>query len=74
MPNITDGALLQVEYDTSADEVYLWPHNSEGKAALDAIFADMGALTTVAITQADAVRSGFGDTTQPYKGLKLALS
>lgn len=72
MPNITDGALVQIEWESGT--LRLIPHNSEGKDALDSIFATDGSLTTVAITQEDAVRSGYADTTQPYSLLKLALS
>lgn len=74
MPNRTDGAMAQVIYDATNNVLRVVPYNSEGKAVLDAAFADMGALTTVAATQEDAVRSGYGDTTQPYKTLKLTFS
>lgn len=72
MPDTTDGNLFRMEWVTGT--CYFWPMNSEANAMQAAFFATDGALTTVAITQVDAVRGGYGDTTQPYKGLKLALS
>lgn len=74
MANRTDGALAQVTYDATNNILRLIPYNSEGKSVLDTAFADMGAMTTVAGAQEDAVRSGYGDTTQPYKILKLTFS
>jgi hypothetical protein len=52
----------------------LVPQNSQAKDALDAAFTADGALTTVAITQADAGRGGYGETTGPYSKINLALS
>lgn len=72
MPNRTDGALAKVTYASGV--LRLIPHNSEGKAVLDACFAADSAHTTVAVAQEDAVMSGYGDTTQPYKVLKLTFS
>lgn len=63
-----------VDIRRSGNNLWLVPYNAEGKAALDAAFTAVSALTTVAITQEDAGRGGFGDTNQPYKAVKLALS
>lgn len=63
-----------VELRRSGSNWYLVPKNAEGKTALDAAYANDSAKTTVAITQEDAGRGGFGDTNQPYKAVKLALS
>lgn len=72
MPNRTDGALARITYASSV--LRLIPFNSEGKAVLDACFAADGSKTTVALAQEDAVMSGYGDTTQPYKVLKATFS
>lgn len=74
MATRTDGALCHVTYDSTNNVLRLIPYNSEGKAVLDAAYTDASALTTVAVAQEDAVMSGYGDTTQPYKILKLTLS
>lgn len=74
MANRTDGALAKVIYNAATNVLQIVPHNSEGKVVLDAAFADMGGLTTVAAVQADAVMGGYGDTSQPYKLLQLTFS
>ncbi len=75
MPTITGNpALVEVTYDTTNHIIRLIPNNAAAKAALDAWYAAENAKTTVAQTQEDAGRSGFADTTQPYKVLKLTFS
>jgi hypothetical protein len=50
------------------------PLNDAGNTKLQEIFDTDGALTTVAITQVDANRDGYGQTAGAYNGLALALS
>lgn len=63
-----------VDLRRSGNSFWLVPYNNEGKVACDALYAVVSALTTVAVTQEDAGRGGFGDTNQVYKALKFALS
>lgn len=75
MPTITTpGALAEVTYDSTNNVLRLIPLNSIAKTVLDAAYTDASALTTVALAQEDAGRGGYGDTSQPYKVLKLTLS
>ena len=55
-------------------DLFIVPLNSEAKAVLDAHFASYGSYTTVAITQVDAGRGGYGQTGEDYKALKFDLS
>lgn len=74
MPTISTyaGALVEPHYESGV--LTLVPCNSKGKECLDAFFAAETGNTTVAIAQIDAGRSGFADTTQPYKGITLTIS
>lgn len=72
MATRTDGALVKATYSGSV--LRLIPHNSEGKAVLDAAYLADSAKTTVVLAQEDAVMSGYGDTSQPYSVLKLTFS
>ncbi len=72
MPTRVNGAL--VDLIISGAVITLVPHNSEAKADLDAFFEAHGAKTTVAITNVDANRSGYGDTSAPYKSVICTFS
>lgn len=72
MPTRTNGARCRLIISGAA--ITLVPENNESKDALDTFFAAHGSKTTIAVTQADAVMSGYGDTTQPYKSVVLTLS
>lgn len=53
----------------------LIPMNDKARDLLNTFFTDHGSNTTVAITQGDAERSGYGDTnTQPYSTLILTTT
>jgi len=72
MPTRINGAL--VDLIISGAVITLVPHNSEAKADLDTFFAAHGSKTTVAVTNVDANKSGYGDTSAPYKSVILTLS
>lgn len=72
VPAKTTGALCEIRID--GDNVYLVPHNSEGKDQIDSLSTTQLAYTTVALTKEDAGRGGFGETNEPYQALKVALS
>lgn len=69
--HVLNGTLLGT---TAPQDLYIVPLNSEAKAVLDTHFAAYGAYTTVAITQVDAGRGGYGQTGEDYKAIKLDLS
>ncbi len=52
----------------------LLPLNSDGKIALDTFFAAHSAKTTVALTQEDAGKDGYGETNEAYKAIKAVFS
>lgn len=74
MPTRTKAALCFVEYDATNNILRVIPCNDVGDDELQAAFADMGAMTTVAAAQEDAGRSGYGQTSGPYNVLKLTFS
>lgn len=54
--------------------VRLVPGNSEAKTLMDAFFTSHGSKTTVAVTQEDAGRDGYAQTSEAYKSLKMVFS
>ena len=52
----------------------LVPLNDQGDAELKAFFTADGTDTTVAFTQEDAGRDGYGETSGPYKNLVATVS
>lgn len=52
----------------------LVPLNDQGNDELKAFFTSDGSDTTVAITQVDAGRDGYGSTSGPYSNLVFTTS
>ena len=52
----------------------LIPLNDVADDLLQDAFDTDGAFTTIAITQADSGRGGYGETTGPYKNFACAIS
>ena len=52
----------------------LVPLNDQGDDELQAFFDSDGSDTTVAITQTDSGRAGYGETSGPYNNLVFTVS
>lgn len=70
--NYTDTPKVRIIWSTGS--LTLDPLNDAANTLMATIFSTDGALTTVAITQVDANRAGYGVTSGPYNGLNFALS
>ena len=60
--------------EVTAGVLTLVPLNDQGDTQLKAFFTADGTDTTVAITQVDAGRGGYGETSGPYSNLVLSVS
>jgi len=75
LPKRTSNPLCHVQIDPATpQDIFLVPLNADAKDILNAHFADYGAYTTVALSQEDAGRGGYGQTGEKYKALKLDSS
>lgn len=63
-----------VEFDEATSTLTIIPLNDQGDTELKDFFTAETGNTTVAITQSDAGRGGYGETSGPYSKIALAIS